>query len=109
MVRRYLVVLACRVAVHASLAMHAEEARDTMMRLHEAVATRTAEAHGLLAQKSTDGFTVLFNYPRVVEQADECACAVLGSGLLHCFTPSHLQMMTVRKVFSEPRRWLRLE
>ena len=59
----------------------AEEARALSGRMHELATTRVSQHEGHMSGRLADGFTVLFNWPRVIQGAEEracaCACAIL--------------------------------
>ena len=73
-ISRHIVVLACRVVLHD--AFGTEEAIALAKRMHELAAAKTAQHQGYMSQRlAGTGFTVMFNYPRVIEGAEERACA----------------------------------
>ena len=72
--RRYLVVLACHVQLADALAM--DDHRAVTLKVHSAIAAKLQGSRGLLAEQLADGCTVYFNWPKVTEHAEECACGL---------------------------------
>ena len=56
-----------------------EEAIALAKQMHELAAAKAAAQQGYMSQRlAGTGFTVMFNYPRVIQAAEEraCACAI---------------------------------
>ena len=74
LISRHIVIVACRIAFHET--MDAEAQRNLGLKLHELVELKTRQQQGRLAQRLAEGFTCLFNWPRVIQGAEERACAL---------------------------------
>ena len=69
--------------------------------MHELATTRVSQHEGHMSGRLADGFTVLFNWPRVIQGAEEracaCACAILEARATCAHSLPHARRQRARR------------